>query len=166
MTGSYRWEYGEWSEPPSPPPVIIVQTRYRASLCLLLAVACSDALTGVPAGLDASLAIVFAPRADTIVPSITSAGDSVVTSQVIYTTAACYTTTADAGLDDAAGLVVTVTKQQVATVCTADLAPSIARVTVHGVPAGRRTVLLMSRFVPLRGAPSSSELARAIISLP
>ena len=143
-----------------------MQVLRPSALCLALVLGCSDLPTGVLTGLGASLSFMGTARPDTIRPTIVAAGDSVVTSQLL-STSACFSTRADAGLDDVADLVVTVTAQERDVVCPAVVpAASIARVVVHGVPAGQRMAILVLRFIRLSGSPSSSELTRAAITLP
>ena len=134
--------------------------------CLAFVTSCSDAPTGVPTGFGVSISFTGTSRPDTVHSTITAAGDSVFTSQLL-SVSPCFAIVPEAGLDGNADLVITITAQERDLVCPAVVpTASVARVVVHGVPAGQRTAILMLRYVRLNGPPSSTELMRTAIMLP
>ena len=141
-------------------------TSLMCALVLITAAACSASLTAPPSGFPAAFTFVSATNVQ--IPSITSAGDSViaVAMEDDHGSFCGPTPTASAGLRGD-GLVVTVTRHPRDCPPGAGLSaqPSPFQVVVHDVPSGTRLVTVVLRLVNGDNA-TYARLASGTITLP
>lgn len=139
-------------------------TRSICAAALVTATACSGSLTAPPSGLPATLSTVETP--DGQVPSITSAGDSVIAFASNDTGSPCGSApTVAAGLRGN-GLVMTITRHPRNCPPGSDIAPEFPfQIVVHEVPPGTRSATVVLRLV---GGDNATyfRLASGTITLP